>query len=245
MRKPIIAIAGNLWINEGGMFPGMHRCYVNQDYIDAIQNAGGIPFICPIQGEQKDYASLLAQVDGIVLSGGYDIDPHSYGEEPSPKLGFTFKEIDAFYMALILEAKRLGLPVLGICKGMQALNVAYGGTLYQDIQSERKDVLKHEQAALRSCGTHTIQVEENSQLAKWIGETALVNSYHHQAVKQVAKDFVTVAASKDGIIEAIEHVGEPWMLGVQFHPEMMAQDEKMRQIFAGFIKQCIVLERTR
>lgn len=239
MAKPLIGIATNIWVHEGGIFSGLQRMYVNRDYVDSIQMAGGIPILLPMQKEQLNIQYVLAKLDGLVLSGGYDIDPLLYGEEPLPKQGFTYKELDTFYLSLIHEAHALHLPILGICKGLQALNVAFGGTLYQDIHTQKREVLQHNQKALKEQGTHTVYIQEDSKLATWIGTKAVVNSYHHQAIKNIATGFQAVAHASDDIIEGIEYLGNSFILAVQWHPEMMSkQDASMVALFKGFVQQC-------
>lgn len=239
MKKLVIGIAGNIWIMEDGMFPGIYRSYVNHEYVESICNSGGVPIIIPMQEDGEGIQRILSQLDGLVLSGGYDIDPFLYEEEPSVKQGFTLREIDAFYIALIQEAKRIQLPVLGICKGHQALNVAFKGTLYQDLETQKTDVFQHDQKAPRENGTHRIAIQEGSLLSSWIGTDAIVNSYHHQAVKDVADGFTVVARAKDGVIEAIEKKEDGIMIGVQWHPEMMAKKHpQMKKLFAGFLELC-------
>lgn len=239
MEKPLIGIAGNILIMEGGMFPGLYRSYVNHDYIISIEKSGGIPVILPVNSEGDELAKILSRLDGIVLSGGSDIDPLLYGEEPLPRQGFVFKDVDEFYIKLIHKAAQVHLPILGICKGIQAMNVAYGGTLYQDLEVQKGDVYKHTQQTPREIPTHSISVKKGSYLSS-LGETILVNSFHHQAIKDVAPGFEVTAYAKDGVIEAIERTNDGFMLGVQWHPEMMAShdDEIMRKLFTGFIEVC-------
>jgi putative glutamine amidotransferase len=164
-------------------------------------------------------------MDGLLLSGGSDLDPGYYGEEPVPELGVTVPERDAFEMALLEHALRRGMPIFGICRGMQILNVALGGTLYQDLPSQLgKGVLKHWQDKPKWQSAHEVEVREGS----WIREVTNsrfveVNSYHHQGIKDLAGGLVVSARSSDGVVEAIESrdFSKRWIVGVQWHTEAM------------------------
>ena len=158
MRKPKIGIAANIEIVEGGVMPGLYRSYVNQDYIVSLEKAGCIPFLLPPGDGTEDVREQLECMDGVLLSGGYDIEPALYGEQPRPGLGFVMAEVDRFYMEVIRAADEMGKPVLGICKGIQALNVAFGGTLYQDMESQKPGVFMHMQKAPRYNPSHEITV---------------------------------------------------------------------------------------
>lgn len=239
MGKPLIGISGNIMIMEQGSFPGMKKTYANHDYIESVQQAGGIPIVLPWIKEKDDIAAALKHVDGIVLSGGYDIDPTLYGEEPIPQLGFVYREIDEFYIKLLLCAKELHKPVLGICKGIQAMNVAFQGSLYQDIHSQRTKTLQHDQQTPTHAGSHTVIIEPDSFLSAVLPQQLLVNSFHHQAVKTVAPGFTVAAMAKDGVIEAIECMENGCFIGVQWHPEMMAVhgDKAMQSLFLAFMNQ--------
>ena len=168
---------------------------------------------------------MIHSLDGLLLSGGSDLDPGYYGEEPVPELGVTVPERDAFEMALVRLALRRGMPVFGICRGMQVLNVALCGTLYQDLPSQWEwDVLKHRQETPKWQPTHEVRVRDGSYIAEVMGcEVVKVNSYHHQGVRALAEGLVVAGRSSDGVIEAVEAVNlsERWLLGVQWHAEAM------------------------
>ncbi|WP_346355075.1 gamma-glutamyl-gamma-aminobutyrate hydrolase family protein [Azotosporobacter soli] len=225
MRKPIIGILGSILLMESGPFPGLERTYVNHDYIRAVELAGGIPMLLPVIEESEDIKRQLEGLDALILSGGYDLQPACYQEEPLQEMGFVWPEMDAHQLAAAKMALAGGKPMLGICRGMQIMNVAFGGSLYQDINSQTASRQQHVQKGRRQFASHAVEVTAGSLLAKIVGDGLLqTNSFHHQAVKDVAPGFVVSARAKDGTIEAIEKPGA-WVLGLQWHPEMMAQDD--------------------
>lgn len=240
MKKPRIGIAANMEMVETGILPGIYRSYVNEDYIVSLEKAGCVPVMLPPVTGEENVKSQVECMDGVVLSGGYDIDPVLYGEQPLPRLGYVMSEVDRFYMEVIRAADELGKPVLGICKGIQALNVAFGGTLYQDLESQKPGVIKHVQQAPRSNGSHEISVKPDSFIGSILPERHMVNSFHHQAVRKAAEGFRVTAVAGDGTVECIERQEGTFMCGVQWHPEMMAAcgDEKMLEIFRKFGEIC-------
>ena len=195
------------------------------DYVDGVAGAGGVPVVLPPTGDETAAETVIRSLDGLLLSGGSDLDPGYYGEEPVPELGVTLPERDAFEMTLVGLALRRGMPVFGICRGMQVLNVALGGTLYQDLPSQwGRDVLKHRQDTPKWQPTHEVRVEDGSYVAGVMDrEVVKVNSYHHQGVKDLARGLLATGRSSDGVVEAVEavDVSERWLLGVQWHAEAM------------------------
>ncbi|CAM2941773.1 gamma-glutamyl-gamma-aminobutyrate hydrolase family protein [Hathewaya histolytica] len=236
MDKPVIGISGSLIIDNGGMFPGYKRSYVNDDYVQAVINAGGIPFIIPFSKDKSLVEITVEHIDGLILSGGHDVFPLNYNEEPDQKLGEVFPERDEFDFALVAAAKKKQIPVFGICRGFQIINVAHGGTLYQDLSSREKKCIKHSQGHSPSLGTHSVKVEKDSMLASILGTDIRTNSFHHQIIKDVAPSLKAVAYASDGVVEAIESsAGEP-IFGTQWHPEMMAATESsMLDLFKHII----------
>lgn len=226
-----------------GIFPSYdkdkHNIFLDQEYIDAVIQSGGIPFVIPLSENEKNVFEALEQIDGLILSGGTDINPKYYGEENVGKsLGINdfLDKCEAVVIRLAMEAD---IPVLGICRGMQALNVFCGGSLIQDIPSERGVYITHS-IDKPDMAFHKISIEKASPLSDAIGfGNIIINSYHHQAVKNVAADFSSCAISEDGIIEAIYHKNKKFVLGVQWHPERShetASDNK--KIIDYFIKVC-------
>jgi putative glutamine amidotransferase len=196
------------------------------DYVEAVAEAGGGPVVLPPVVGPRAAEDLLDGMDGLLLSGGSDLDPGYYGEEPVPELGVTIPERDACEIALLEHALRRKIPIFGICRGMQILNVALGGTLYQDLPSQMDHMvlLGHRQETPKWQPTHEVDVDGGSKVAEIMGSDELkVNSYHHQAIKDLASGLVAVACSPDGVIEAVESsdLSKGWMIGVQWHAEAM------------------------
>jgi putative glutamine amidotransferase len=195
------------------------------DYVEGVEGGGGVPVVLPPTGDERSAEAVIHSLDGLLLSGGSDLDPGYYGEEAVPELGVTLPERDAFEIALVGMALRRGMPVFGICRGMQVLNVALGGTLYQDLPSQwERDVLKHRQDTPKWQPTHEVSVEDGSYIAEVMDrELVKVNSYHHQGIKDLAEGLVVTGRSSDGVIEAVEagDISERWLLGVQWHAEAM------------------------
>ena len=212
-KLPIIGISG------AHTTEGAHQ--LNSTYVSSVLRAGGVPVILPINTDLEVIKAMVASIDALILSGGEDVDPVHYGEEPLPLLERINPDRDIFDIALIKFAVERGIPVFGICRGHQVMNVAFGGTLYQDIPSQIKTgVLKHRQQAPLWHGTHAVHLEPTSVLAKVLGKTTVMtNSFHHQAVKDLAPGFVITGRTSDGVVEAMEMKGNPRVFGVQFHPE--------------------------
>jgi putative glutamine amidotransferase len=234
-QKPVIGITG-AFIKHNAFMEGV---YVHHDYHRSVAAAGGIPIVLPfINPEAALEAAALC--DGIIMSGGEDVDPLYYGEEPHPHLGYTNRERDETELALIRHALDHNIPLLAVCRGVQILNVALGGTLIQDIPSQWSEPLQHSQKAERSRDTHAVALEPGSWLAEILGEQRIrVNSLHHQALKDVADDLKVAAKASDGIIEAVEYTGSSFAIGVQWHPESMtATNPLMKRLFEAFIARC-------
>jgi len=197
---------------------------VNSSYIESVLRAGGVPVVFPINDNPEVIKKMILSVDALIMTGGEDIDPlKNYNEEPIPGLGEINPERDAFDIALIKLALDQNIPILCICRGHQLLNVACGGTLYQDLPSQIQSsgLLKHRQQAPGWYGTHRVELTPNSVLAKILGTTSVVsNSFHHQAVKDVAPNLVVTGRTGNGVVEAMEMKGNPRVFSVQFHPEI-------------------------
>lgn len=237
MKTPLIGISGSIMRDGGGMFPGYARSYVNDDYVQSVSKSGGIPVILPFNENDTQVRELVSKLDGLVLSGGHDLYPLNYGEEPLQGIGDVWPERDHYDFLLLEAAKEKGIPVLAICRGHQIVNVFYGGTLYQDLKYDKNCTLKHSQNQRPGLATHTVTITEGSRFAQIVGKTeVLTNSHHHQTVKAVGQGLTVTAVAKDGTIEALEDSAYPYLVSYQFHPEMMFHtDENAKKIFADFI----------
>jgi putative glutamine amidotransferase len=241
MNKPIIGIVGNISYETEGVMIGEERIYVMKPYVESVLKAGGVPVVLPIVLDKDTLKKQVEKVDGILITGGQDVNPLLYNEEPIEKQGGITPDRDWYDIEVIKYAYSLKKPILGICRGIQVMNVALGGTLYQDISQIPTAYIKHSQKAKPDLPTHTVEIKEGSRLYNILGKTIAVNSFHHQAVKEVAEGFKIVAQSKDGVIEAIELEKEDYfVVGVQWHPELMAYkgNEKMLEIFKQFVEAC-------
>ena len=219
--KPIIGISGSIIIDDSGIFFFFRRSYVNDDYIDSVIQNGGIPYIIPFNEDEEVVKEQLLNVQGLILSGGHDVDPHNYGEEPEQKLGDIWPERDKFDMRLLKLAEENGIPVLGICRGAQIINVYHGGTLYQDLSYRKEKTLKHSQGQTPTLLTHTVKTIAGTKIAELLGKKEMqTNSFHHQLIKDVADDFKVSARCVDGVVEAIENE-DASVIAVQWHPEML------------------------
>lgn len=202
---------------------GADRTGLNAAYIRSVIKAGGVPLmLSPLMG--PSYAArALDGVDGLILTGGEDMDPAWYNAERSPLCNPPNRERDLFELALFASARQRELPIFGICRGIQVINVALGGSLYQDLPSEFPGPVDHNRVGNRSDRSHPVRLEPGSLAAEALGaESISVNSFHHQAIRDLAPALVATGWSEDGLIEAVESgEGQPWMLAVQWHPEEM------------------------
>lgn len=218
------------------------RFYLGRDYCEAVEAAGGIPVHLGLIPKEKYIAQALSGLDGILLPGSdSDVDPARFGEPPHQRLGTIVPEKDETDLFVLAEAEKNNLPVLGICFGMQVLNVSRGGSLIQDIASQIPESHKHERNGPYDNYLHNIDVADNSYLAPFVeGREVRVNSSHHQSVNKVGRDLAVGARAKDGIIESIQDTRDGrFVLGVQWHPELSwGTDELSRDIFKLFVEKC-------
>lgn len=233
--QPIIGILANLTDTEREASMA-ERAFVSNAYINAVIKAGGVPMIIPVNTHEEIVKKQIQLIDGLILSGGADVNPVLYNEEPSTDIEYYHPDIDKFDLIAIDIAIELNKPILGICRGTQILNVSQGGSLYQDTSHIEGNYIKHNQSTKSYQGSHTITINSESKISKVLGTDLLVNSYHHQSVKNVGKNLIPVAYSKDGVVEAIEMKNKKFIVGVQWHPELMVDhNEKMSNLFKMFI----------
>ncbi len=216
------------------------RYAIGEDYVQAVQAAGGMPLLIPyLNDEHAEH--ILARLDGVLLSGGGDIDPFFFGEEPWPVNGYIDPLRDMFEIRLAGLALKQGVPILGICRGMQVLNVAAGGSVCQDINLSINRPLQHMQQAPRWYPTHNINLIQGSRLQCILNQDDIrVNSFHHQIIDKLGQNMLISAFAGDKVPEAIEGKGDKkFILGVQFHPEnMYCKYSSILSIFIAFIEAC-------
>ncbi len=217
--------------------PPMREMALGMVYMRAVELAGGIPVVLPPLGHDA-IAPLLDRLSGICLSGGPDLDPHGYGEGPHPQLGPTEPDLDGFELALAQLADARQMPVLGVCRGCQAMNVARGGTLYQHVADITDGTIEHRQAVRGRVPTHSVKIAPGSRLARVMGVTeAEVNSFHHQAAHRLGKRMQAVAWSPDGLIEGIESRGPAFFLGVQWHAESLVERPDQLELVRALVTE--------
>ncbi|MDR2087604.1 MAG: membrane dipeptidase [Dysgonamonadaceae bacterium] len=222
---------------------------ISNAYVNAVIKAGGTPLLIPLTNDRRVLEEILSTIDGLILSGGGDIHPSFFNEEPHPSAESCDWERDNYDLALVGIAAARHIPVLGICRGQQLINVAFGGSLIQDIPSQLPlSPVNHNQTEERPVGTHTVNIRPGSTLSGIVKTGNLsVNSFHHQAVKTVANGFEAVAFSDDGVIEAIESTEGQAILGVQWHPEHMAVagNEMMTDTFRHLISEADLYRKAK
>jgi putative glutamine amidotransferase len=238
-----IAVSGvvRTWDNN-------QRTGVNAAYVRALLLAGGIPLILsPIMGASLA-AAALDGCDGLILTGGEDIQPSWYGADPSPLLDQPSQERDLFELALFAVARQRAIPILGICRGIQLINVALGGTLFQDLPSERPGTIEHSPKNARDARSHRVRLQPGSRAAVSLDATQVtVNSVHHQGIRDLAKGLIASGWSDDGLIEAVESAPDTsWVLGVQWHPEEMHAERNAPEhgLFSALIREASRSDRS-
>lgn len=209
--------------------------------MSAIEQAGGLPVVLPYLTSDQLIDEAVKRLDGIYLSGGGDIDPIYFDEEPHPKLGVFQPERDSFEIKITKKMLEKDKPILGVCKGAQMLNLATGGDMFQDIYSQIDgELLQHSQKAANYVATHDVELVEGSLIHQLVGEKVIrVNSFHHQANRNPGKGLIVSGRARDGVVEAVESKEHRFALGVQWHPESFRLNhEPSKRIFLGFITAC-------
>ncbi|MEE8062331.1 MAG: gamma-glutamyl-gamma-aminobutyrate hydrolase family protein [Gemmatimonadales bacterium] len=223
MTIPVIGISGRVTGEPGRQHTGVHV-----DYAHAVLAAGGMPVVFPPMIGADRATDVIATCHGLLLTGGEDIAPEHYGGTENGRVRDTDSQRDAFELALFGAARSAGLPVLAICRGFQLVNVALGGDLWQDLPEQRPSDLDHDKGEAWHTRTHHVRVHEGSRAAQALGrDYFLTNSFHHQAVQNLAPGLHVTAVADDGVIEAAEGSSEgPWMVCVQWHPESFWDEPK-------------------
>ncbi len=237
--KPLIGITcsrqiGGAW---GAYDTGHPMDYTFDDYSRAVLQSGGAPVLVPVAQNPESLKTILDHADGLLLTGGPDVHPRFYGEEPLPGLGDLDEELDRTELDLTRAALDRDLPLLAVCRGIQVLNVALGGTLVQDIATQVEGAINHVQLAPKNVTTHTVRLEPGSMISSILKRRTLqVNGRHHQAVKQVAPGLGVSASAPDGVIEAVEMSESRFVLGVQWHPEgTWRTDAPSKKLFQALV----------
>ena len=237
MSAPLIGIttselrAVGEHVNRPESEPPMREMALGLTYPDAVARRGGVPVVIPPFASDEVMRELLPRIDGLVVAGGPDIHPSLYGHEPSDALGPTEPILDGTEIALVRLALERRMPILGICRGMQALNVARGGTLVQDLPD-------HRQTDPGRVATHGVRIEPGSLLAAALGTTETqVNSFHHQAVDTLGVALCPVAWADDGLLEGIEATDRDWVVGVQWHAEGLVNSGEQQKLFDAFLAE--------
>lgn len=228
--KPLIGITAE--VREEGNF------FLPPVYSEAVIQAGGIPILIPLIPEE-DIEEMCQQIDALFITGGRDIDPSYYHEEPHVDLGIITPHLDRMEYSLIQKMLELDKPYIGVCRGLHLLNIVTGGTLYQSIHSEREEaVIQHEQKAIRTHRSHSVKLDQKSRMFELLGQESFkVNSFHHQACNKVGEPLKVVATASDGIIEGVESTEHSFVFGFQWHPEEFAVngDIASKRIFKAYI----------
>ncbi|MGH9889210.1 MAG: gamma-glutamyl-gamma-aminobutyrate hydrolase family protein [bacterium] len=250
-NRPVIGIPTQTLQSLGGVSAEIPASWVmSQRYVVTLTNAGAIPWLVPLVDDDT-LRGIYEKLDGVFLPGGADIDPASYGQAPHPLCDKTDKDRDRVELALAKWAIEEGKPVLGVCRGMQLINLAAGGTLYQDIAEQKEGAIKHDyfpfggQTFRRDYLAHDVAVTPGTRLAKVFGAGALkVNSMHHQGVRDVGQSLAVTAMADDGLVEGLEADGEAYVVGVQWHPEALTDNqESARRLFEDFVSHASTLVR--
>lgn len=240
--RPVIGITPDYsdGVRKNSRSRGEPTYFLRARYVEAIKDLGGIPFLLPILKTSALQSDLLKRIDGLLITGsGPDLDPRLYGERPKARFKIMSGKRAGFELGLAQRALERNLPVLGICGGLQLLNVAMGGSLIQDIPAQTEEPLSHRQDSAATRPSHSVTIIPKTRLSRILRVGRLrVNSSHHQAAKRVASGLVVCAVAPDGIIEALESPVHRFVIGVQWHPEFLyRKDEVSRRLFRSFLRQ--------
>lgn len=233
--KPIIGLT-----SQYEHLVGRKMIKMNNTYVNAVVESGGVPIVLPIIKSMSDVERYLDLVDGLIFTGGGDVSPIYFGEEPIKEVDSICLSRDKMELELFIKAYDRKIPILGICRGLQVINIALGGTLYQDIPAQLPNAIGHMCSYNINQGYHTINIVEDSLFHSiFKTDKIIVNSQHHQSIRDLGRDLKVTSTTIDGVIESIESTNDKWLLGTQFHPEVMIEnDDKFMGIFNLFIGRC-------
>lgn len=240
MKKPIIGITSAYEKEEG--LRNYHRTTVSIDYTKAVVKGGGIPLVIPVTEDREIIKDQIALLDGLLLSGGTDLNPFLYGEDFKNGIHLVSPERDAYEWIVLEEFLKTGKPILGICRGHQLLNVYFKGSLYQDLKYYSSEVIQHRQEMYPELATHTVNIiDQDNILFELYGEKIFTNSFHHQIINRLGENLTVIATTNDGVIEAFQKKSHKFLYGIQWHPEMMTArgNMEMQKIFEKFVSYCI------
>lgn len=242
MKKPVIGIVGSFLTDKRDKFIGVSLDYNNNNYSKCIVKALGIPIYLPVIKDLSIIDDQLNICDGLLFPGGYDINPICYNQSPLPLQGESNSLVDWYQITLAKKSLKTNKPILGICRGMQLLNVASSGTLFQDICYGIQSPLQHNQNSYLGEKCHPICIYDDSILKNTLGNHYVVNSGHHQCLDKIGDNFKVTAVAPDGVIESIEMINKDFVIGVQWHPEMLSlNDDIMLGLFKKFIDTSRIL----
>lgn len=235
-NKPLIGITTTRIPNPAG-----HPAFsVNETYTNSVVNAGGLPVLIPMNLANTDLDMLIHQLDGVLFTGGYDVDPRQYGSQSHPKVEGVDADRDYAEIYLVRKAIQAGKPFFGICRGLQVINVALGGTLYEHLPEQFPGEVEHDNHDKpRDYLAHSITISPECHLRQILAsESTMVNSLHHQGVRSLAGQLHATAFAADGLVEAFELPADKFSLAVQWHPEELQGHESMRRLFQVFVQSC-------
>lgn len=240
MKKPFVGITTSFYNPKSGM----NRSQISQAYIDAIQNAGGIPLLLAPSTLPEDCLEIADKIDGLLLTGGGDIAPERFNGVECPEISSVDHPRDAIEIALAKTFHELDKPILGICRGLQVINVALGGSLFTDILTQFDTTIQHQnpgpnKPATRREIVHSVELAEGTLLSMIykLGATE-VNSFHHQAIQQLGSGLIESSYAPDGILEGVEDPTKKFFVGVQWHPEWLTYQSQTRALFGEFVEAC-------
>ncbi|HTK51997.1 MAG TPA: gamma-glutamyl-gamma-aminobutyrate hydrolase family protein [Gemmatimonadaceae bacterium] len=243
MPRPLIGVTTQTLQAIDGIPEGLpHSVVMNQRYYHAVASAGGAPVLVPLLDDLETLRAIYERMDGILIPGGVDVDPKAFGEKPHERLGRIDPARDRVEIQLVKWAVEDDKPLLGLCRGLQVINVALGGTLYQDLETEYPNAIKHDYFPTygysRDHLAHDVAVEAGSRMRHALVNAAVpVNSMHHQGIKALANRLSASAVAPDGLIEAAESTSESYIVGVQWHPEVFeVSDPSSGVLFTDFVQ---------